>query len=355
MFTIAIRHCARHRAARAAFAAVSACAVLIALILSAAPSLAQDIRFFRIGTGSISGVYFPVGGTLASAISSPPGARSCDSGGSCGVPGLIAVAQATLGSIANVKAIAAGGLESALVQADVGYRAYSGLGEFASPNQLGGLRVIANLYPEALHVVVRRAGPIKSLRDLVGRRVSLDLAGSGTRELALAVLEGFGVDPASLKQVNSQIGPAADRVRRGGIDAFFFVGGFPVSALSRLARETPIRLLAVGGDQAAALRVKRPFLSPARIPAETYSKVGATDTLAVGAQWVVSAGVGDETVYGITRALWHPATRRLLDASVPAARQIRVEHALQGLGLPLHPGAERYYREKGLLKTEARP
>jgi hypothetical protein len=335
---------------RAPFRALFAALAAMAFCVSAAPSSAQEIRFFRIGTGSISGVYFPIGGTIASAISNPPGARNCDLGGSCGVPGLIAVAQATLGSVANVKAIHSGDLESALVQADVAFNAFSGKGTFAGAKRMTGLRAIANLYPEAVHIVVRRESPIKSVRDLKGRRVSLDLDGSGTRALALLVLDGYGVDPRKLKQVNSQIGPASDRISLKNIDAFFFVGGFPVGALSRLARDVPLRLIPVDGKEAAAIRGKESFLTATRIPAKTYTGVGDTATVAVNAQWVVSAKVDDETVYGVTLALWHSATRRLLDGSVRAAQQIRSDRALEGLALPLHPGAARYYLDHGMLK-----
>jgi TRAP transporter TAXI family solute receptor len=328
---------------------VLAFAMLAGLYASFVPAHAQDIRFFRIGTGSISGVYFPVGGLLASAISNPPGSRDCDAGGSCGVPGLIAVAQATLGSIANVNAIRAGRLESALVQADVAHAAYAGMDRFAGAAQVKGLRAIANLYPEAVHIVVRFKSPIKSVGDLVGRRVSLDLAGSGTRAVARSVLKGYGVDPASLKQVNSQIGPAADRIRLKKIDAFFFVGGFPSGSLARLARSTRIRLLPIDGAEAAAIRKVNPFLSMAHIPKNTYRGVMAVKTVAVGALWAVSDTVDADTVYGLTRALWHPSTRRLFDRGVPAARQIRRARALDGLALPLHPGAARYYREKKML------
>lgn len=352
MFATVLKPLAPIRARGAALAAGLFCAILASAPVAAlAQGKSQDIRFFRIGTGSISGVYFPVGSTLASAISSPPGARACEAGGSCGVPGLIAVTQATLGSVANVRAIASGGLESALAQADVAYVAHAGTGEFAGANRIEGLRAIANLYPEALHIVVRRESPIHSVRDLAGRRVSLDLAGSGTRSVAQAVLAGYGIDVKQIKQVNSQVGPAADRIRLRNIDAFFFVGGYPFEALDRLARNTRIRLIPVTGAEADSIHGKDRFLSAATIPAGVYRGVDATATIAVGALWVVSDKVSADTVYGITRALWHPSTRRLLDAGVAAARQIRPEKALDGLALPLHPGAERYYREKGMLKT----
>lgn len=329
--------------------------IAVALGLLAVGSLgarAQEIRFFRIGTGSISGVYFPVGGLIANAISNPPGSRACAAGGSCGVPGLIAVAQATLGSIANVRALGTGKLESALVQADVAHFAQTGTGDFAGEPPIKDLRAIASLYPEIVHIVVRDDSPIKTVGDLAGRRVSLDLSGSGTRAVALAVLDGYGVDPAGLKQVNSQVGPAADRIRLRAIDAFFFVGGYPSSALARLARTMRIRLLSIDGAALERIRTANPYLAVSQLPADTYRRVGAVNTVAVHALWLVSAKVDADTVYGLTRALWHPSTRRLLDHGVSVARQIRPVNALRGITVPLHPGAERYYREKKRLPAK---
>ncbi len=332
--------------------AAALCAALAAAF-AAGPADAQETRFFRIGTGSISGVYFPVGGLLANVISNPQGSRPCEAGGSCGVPGLIAVAQATLGSVANARAVAQGAIESGLVQADIAAFAYRGEGPFASEMPMTGLRAIANLYPEAVHVVVRRDGPIRDVSQLRGQRVSLDLAGSGTRTVALMVLEAHGLAPADLRQVNSQIGPASDRIRSGALDAFFFVGGYPVPMIQRLARDVPIRLLQLDGKAAEDIRARNPFMASVRVPAGIYRDVAAADTLAVGAQWLVSEKVAPEIVYGITRALWHPSTQRLLDQSVPAAAQVRRERALEGLVVPLHPGALRYYREQKIIQEES--
>ena len=119
--------------------------ILLVLCAVGAPLLAQDVRFFRIGTGATSGTYFSIGGLIANVISNPPGSRACDRGGSCGVPGLIAVAQSTQGSVENVKAIIDGQLESALAQADVAYWAYHGTGMFREQGPSRGLRAIAHL------------------------------------------------------------------------------------------------------------------------------------------------------------------------------------------------------------------
>jgi TRAP transporter TAXI family solute receptor len=322
---------------------------LAAAALLSLPVAAQDLKFLRIGTGSISGVYFPVGGLIASAISHPRGESLCGQGGSCGVPGLVAVAQASRGSVANVRQIAAGRIEAALVQADVAYFAVKGMGVFAGGKAVPGLRAVANLYPEAVHVVVRRNSRIYGIGDLKGKRISLDLKGSGTRALANLVLEEYGIDPESLNRLNSQVGPAVDRLQSGRLDAFFFVGGFPAPTITRLSKDVPLRLLPISKEKAASIMKADPFLAVVSIPASVYGRRRATPTLAVGALFTVSDKVSADLVYGITRALWHPTTRSILDQGPLATRQMRLGNALKGVAIPLHKGAARFYREMGLI------
>ena len=223
------------------------------------------------------------------------------------------------------------------------------MGIFSGGKAIPGLRGIANLYPEAVHVVVREDSRIRAIGDLRRKRVSLDLKGSGTRSIANLVLMAHGVDPKSLRRRDSQVGPAVDRLQVGGIDAFFFVGGFPAPSIARLAREVPLRLLPITGEQAAAIRKTNPFLAVVTIPPSVYGRMAATTTLAVGALWTISDKVSADLVYGITRALWHPTSRLILDQGPPATRQMRLKNALKGVAIPLHEGARRFYREKGLM------
>lgn len=326
---------------------LAAAAVVVAAVHG--PAKSQDIKFFRIGTGSISGVYFPVGGLIASALSHPPGESLCGQGGSCGVPGLVAVAQASRGSVSNIQHLHAGRIESALVQADVAYLAANGKGSFAGNKAVPELKAIANLYVEALHIVVRRDSPIRSLNGLRGRRVSLDLKGSGTRSIAREVLKRYGLKTKALRYRNSQVGPAVDRLKSGTIDAFFFVGGYPAPSIAMLSGEVPLRLLPIAGGKAEEIAKTHPFLTPVTIPASAYDGETATPTLGVGALFVVSETVSEDLVYGVTRALWHPTTRAILDQGPAATGQMRIGNALKGLTIPLHKGAARYYREFGIL------
>ena len=313
----------------------------------------QQLRFFRIGTASTAGTYYPIGGIIANAISNPPGSRSCDTGGSCGVPGMIAVVQSTEGSVANVEAIHQGSLDSGFAQADVAFWAYKGQGLFADRGAMPGLRAVANLYPEALHLVVRRDAGVLDVADLADKRISLDRQGSGTRVDAELILDAYGLSPDDLAQASSlPAGQAADAVRRGELDGFFFVAGTPANAVATLAKEVGIMLLPIEGEPAERLRQNYPFFAAHGIPAGTYQNVPQTQTLAVGAQWLVSAAADEDTIYEITEALWHPSTRRLLDNGHPKGSRIRLETALDGLGVPLHSGARKYYLEHDLIPTE---
>lgn len=334
---------------RCALAALLLLPLLALLALAATQVVAQDIRFFRIGTGSTAGTYFPVAGLIASAISSPPGSRDCERGGSCGVPGLVAVAQSTRGSVDNVQQIQEGRIESGFSQSDVAYWGYNGEELFQDGGPLSSLRVIANLYPETIHLVVRRDSGIETVSDIKGKKISLDRPGSGTRVDGLLVLEAFSIDPKDLEVFSLAPGAAVDALREGEIDGWFFVAGTPASAVLELTEAALVRLVPVTGPEVDALLAHRPFFARQTLPLDVYPGVPATETISVGAQWIVSSEVPEEEVYQITRALWHPNTRELLDKGHPRGGGIVLEKALDGLGIPLHPGAARYYRESGLL------
>jgi uncharacterized protein len=329
----------------------------------------EALNFFRIGTAATTGTYFQIGGVLAGAISKPPGARDCERGGSCGVPGLVAVAQASQGSFQNALALGAGQLESALIQSDVAYWTHTGAavtpkrcrqanGETAKPSgpallksrgPIKTLRAIAGLFPEDVHVVVRADGPIRSLRDLKGRPVALGEPESGTLADARLVLEATGLSECEVKAQYLRLSEAADALVEGRIDAFFMVGGYPVPAITDIATTMPMRLLPIPRETTERLLQKFPFFSLDVIPAGSYPGLDTeTPTLSTTALWATRAEIDSDLVYAITKSLWSEATRRLLDATHPAGRRIRLATALDGLTIPLHPGAARYYREVGM-------
>jgi len=315
-----------------------------------ATASAQDLQFFTIGTGGTAYTYYPVGGVIANAISNPPGSRPCDSGGSCGVPGLIASAVSSRGSVDNINAIVSGLRNSGFAQSDVAYWAYTGTGTREGKPPATDLRAIAALFPEHIHLVALKDSGINSVADLKGKRVSLDEPGSGTYVDANLILEANGLSSDDVQAEALKGGAASEALRNGKIDAFFVVAGYPTGSLVELASAVPIKLVPIDGAGAQALTSKYGFFAASDIPAGTYAGVDSVTTVAVGAQWLTSAKESDDLIYAITKALWNDKTRKLLDVGHAKGKSITLESALDGIGIPLHPGAERFYREVGLIK-----
>ncbi len=253
---------------------------LAAIVLAGAlPLAAQAQQFFRIGTGGTAGTYYPVGGMIANIVSQPGK--------------IVSTAQASNGSLANVTGIAGGALESGFSQADVATWAQKGTGIFEGKPSVAGLRLIANLYPESLHVVVKKDSGIRSIAELKGKRVALDEPGSGTLVNARAVLAAYGLKESDIRPEYIKPGPAGDKLKDGSLDAFFFTGGAPAGAIAELASAgAGIAILPIDGPQAETLKRQSGFFADDVIPADTY----------------------------------------------------------KGVGIPFHPGAEKFYKEAGLLK-----
>ena len=324
--------------------------LIVGLICSLGVAGAQEMQFFRIGTGGTGGTYYPIGGLIAHCISNPPGSRPCEKGGSCGVPGLVAIAQSANGSVANINAIKSGVLESGFSQSDVAYWAYTGTGIYEGKGKVEVLRALANLYPETIHLVARKGAGIKSVKDLKGKRVSLDEPGSGTLVDARIILEAYGltekdIDPEYIKPT-----PAIDKIKDNQLDAFFIVAGYPTGSVVELTSSVGADLVPIDGPEAEALIKKYGFFAKDTIPEGTYEGTQKTESISVGAQWVVSANVNADLVYQITKAVWNENSRKLLDKGHAKGKSITVESALDGIGIPLHPGAERYYKEIGMIK-----
>jgi TRAP transporter TAXI family solute receptor len=316
------------------------------------PLAAQEMKFFRIGTGGTAGTYFPIGGLVANAVSAPPGSRACEAGGACGVPGLVAIAIAANGAIANVNDIQAGRLEAGFTQSDVAYWGFTGTGVFEGRDKAPNLRGIANLYPETVHLVVRKGSGIAKVADLKGKRVSLDEPGSGTLADARLILNAFGLSEQDVKPEYLKPDMAGKKLSSGELDAFFFVGGAPVGAISELANLTPIDLVPITGAQAEKALTRYSFFAWDRIPAGTYKDVGEVPTISVSAILVTSIKQSEDLIYGVTKALWNSNSRKLLDSGHAKGKLIVQKNAAKGLGIPLHPGAARYYREAGLLAAD---
>lgn len=327
-------------------------AALAATLIAGAAS-AQEMKFFRIGTGGAGGTYFPIGGIIANAISNPPGSRACEDGGNCGVPGLVAMAQSTNASAHNVNAIQAGQMEAGLSGAATLHFAYKGIEAFDG-NQKPDLRVIANLFPEDLHLVLPKGATLNGLADLKGKRVGIAQAGSGTQIAVELILAKFGVNRDNIEEAELNNSQSAERLADGQLDAYFYAAGTPVAAMIQLDNTKGMELYSFTDEEVKLANEAVPYYISSIIPAGTYPGVTYdVKTVAVSGIFVTNANQDEELIYEITKAMWSPTARKLLDNGHAKGKVITAETALDGIdgiGVPLHPGAERFYREAGLLK-----
>ena len=342
-----------------------ALAVLAAGLLGARRAgAAGEPHYLRLATGSLTGTYYPIGELLGQLVSTPPGARVCDPDGVCGVPDLIVIVQTSKGSVENVAAIQSGAAESGFAQSDVAHAAFNGQGPFAGQPPLTRLRALASLYLESAHLVARRDSGIGSVADLRGRRVSVDVEGSGTLVEARLILDAFGLGGSDLgsdtlgadgpkagaiEPVFASPGRALDLMAAGELDALFLVAGAPAAAVGELLGEQAATLVPIIGPEVDTLLRAHRFLVPDTIPAGTYpGQTEAVATLGVAALWLVAADLDADLVHAITAALWQPAARARLVTGHPKGEAIQLQHALRGVALPVHPGAARFYQEHGI-------
>lgn len=328
-------------------------AATIAATLAGVPvANAQDMKFFRIGTGSAGGTYFPIGGIIANAISNPPGSRACDEGGNCGVEGLVAIAQSTNASAHNVTAIQEGQMEAGLSGAATLYFAYHGTEKFDGAAK-EDLRIIANLFPEDLHLVLPKGGKLDGLTDLKGKRVGIAQAGSGTQIAVELILKAHGITRDDIEEAELNNSQSAERLADGQLDAYFYAAGTPVSAMIQLDSTKGMELYSFTDEEVKAANTAVPYYVPSTIASGVYEGVQYdVNTVAVNGILVTSAKQDEELIYGITKALWSDTARKLLDNGHAKGKVITPDTALDGisgLDVPLHPGAERYYKEAGLM------
>ncbi len=306
---------------------------------------AQVVRQFTIATGDLAGTYYPLGGVLANVLTAPPGGEPCRPGELCGVPGLVAVAQTSEGSIANLEALAAGAVDSAFAQADVARAAYTGRDVFAAA-PVRSVRALASLYREVVHLVLRRGvAPARA-------RIAVGAPRSGTRLSAPVVLPAFGVDPRRVEMVGLNPSDALAAVDASELDGFLTIAGPPTTAVREATARGDMRLVPVVADAARRVLAAQPHWRLTVVPAGLYEGVSPTPSLAVPALWVVRDDLEDALVGQLLAALWSAAARDVLAAGHPAGRRIALATALEGVSVPLHPAAAAYYRGAGLL---ARP
>lgn len=303
--------------------------VLISLLLSGAVS-AQETTFLSIATGGTSGTYYPVGGAIAKVLNE-------------NVDGMNASAQSTGASVTNTRLIYNQSVELAILQNDIASYAVNGENQFAD-NQVENMQGITALYPEVIQIIVRDDADIENIKDLKGKKVAVGAPGSGAEANAKQILEFFGLTYEDIDEDYLSFSEAASRLKDRQIDAAFLTAGIPTAAVMDVASTQDISLLHFSDEELKSLNSQYPYLTGVTVPAGTYTGVeNDTQTVALKALLVADSNLSEEVVYNITKAIFE--NRDTLIAAHDRAKDIKLETALDGMTVELHPGAQKYYDE----------
>ena len=296
------------------------------------------LTFITIGTGGITGVYYPTGGAISNIINKKRKAY-----------GIRCTVESTSGSVFNVNAVMAGDLEFGIVQSDRQYQACNGLAEWKDTGPQKDLKAVFSIHPESVTLVAADDAGIKSIRDLKGKRVNIGNPGSGQRQNSIDALSAAGIDyKKDLTAEGVKAAEAPSLLQDGRIDAFFYTVGHPSGAIKEAtAGKRKVRIVPITTIDRLLSRYS--YYATATIPIKFYP--GATNsedirTFGVKATFVTSSRVPDDVVYAITKEVFDNFEE--FKKLHPAYQVLTKENMLQGLSAPIHPGAMRYYREAGL-------
>lgn len=329
------------------------CVSVIILAASATTAGARELQFFKIASGAVGGTYYPIAGMISQIISNPPGSKSCESGGNCGVPGLAATATASGGSVANVEILRAKQAPSAIAQSDVAYWAQTGTGPFRTRPPISDICAITALYPEEVHLVAAKNTNIDAVYALKGHKVALGKADSGALLGAQLIVRAFGLSEGrDFAPAFVDYQQAADMVKKGTIDAFVTVSGHPNKSIAEMIQTVGARLVPIDGSGRDKLVSSTTFYTSAEIPSGSYpGQNGGVQTVAVPALWLARTDLDQDLLYRITKAFWsNPKARGILESGHPKGEAITQDTALAGVSVPLCDGAAKFYKESGLLK-----
>jgi len=291
-----------------------------------------ETRFITIATGGTGGPMNIIGVNIAELLNA-------------NVRYIQAAATVTTASVVNMQLLQQKEADIAFAMNDVVFYAYSGT-EMFQAGKLDNLAGLAALYPNFVQVFVRADSPIQSIADLRGRRVGVGAAGSGSEVSARQILNAHGITYNDIRPDFLSFAEAAEGIRNGTVDAAFLTSGLPNSSLMELATTVAIRLLPIEAGVVTALAKDYPFYFPIDIPAGTYrGQDSPVATAAVTAILVVRKDLPEDLVFNMTRAIFD--NLETLQRSHASAAHISLDRVRDGMPIPLHPGAERYFRQKG--------
>ncbi|WP_252502471.1 TAXI family TRAP transporter solute-binding subunit [Sporosarcina sp. Marseille-Q4943] len=287
----------------------------------------EDYDFLSILTGGTQGTYYALGGALADTISQETGIKT--------------TAEVSQASAANMTALKDGGAEIAFVQTDIAY--YASKGEMMFDGEvIDNVSAIGALYPETVQLVTLEKSGIKSFEDLKGKKVSVGAPGSGTYANAEQLLEIHGLSMSDIQPQNLDFGESQESLQAGQIDAAFITAGTPTAAVEGLNASAQVYIVPVSDEKADELISKYQYYAKEVIPAGTYGLAKDTPTVSVGAMLIIQNDVPEDLAYEITKAIYDNASK----LTHPKGALIKAETGLDGIGIPVHPGAQKYFDEK---------
>ena len=288
-----------------------------------------------LATGGTSGTYYPFGGSMAQIFNSK-------------IQNMNVTAQATGASVENLKLISQKEAELAIVQNDMTDYAYNGTESFKD-SKVENVRVIANLYPEVIQIVSSADSGIKTLTDIKGKKFSVGAPGSGVEANARQLLDVMGMTYNDFSANYLSFAESADSLKDNHIDGFLFVSGVPNAAIQDTATTSSLNFVSIPDDVIKKLIDKYPFFTEIVIPAGTYKgQTADVKTVAMKATLVAGAEVPEKVIYDLTKALFENQPE-LASAHAKGA-ELSLESAVNGVSVPFHPGAEKYYKEVGAIK-----
>ncbi|MDC7222845.1 MAG: TAXI family TRAP transporter solute-binding subunit [Spirochaetales bacterium] len=294
--------------------------------------------FVTIGTGGVTGVYYPTGGAISKMVN-----KNFDE------YGIKATVESTGGSVFNVNAIMAGDLEFGIVQSDRQFQAYNGTADWSDAGAQDKLRAVFSIHPESVTLLAADDSDIETFEDLKGKVVNIGNPGSGQRGNATDALEAYGIDPDSdISAEGLKAAEAAKMLQDGRIDAYFYTVGHPNGSFKE-ATSGARKAHFVAIDKIDSLLEKYSYYAPSYVPVSEYPNASNTENVAtfgVKATLCTSADVSDEVVYAITKEVFENLDE--FKTLHPAFAVLTKESMLEGLSAPLHPGALKYYEEVGL-------
>lgn len=299
--------------------------MLTLLVLSACGK--KDVEYLSILTGGTQGTYYALGGAMAENISEDTGIKT--------------TAEVSQASAANMTALKDGNAELAFVQTDIAY--YASKGEMMFDGEvIDTVSAIGFLYPETVQLVTTDKSGIKSFADLKGKKVSVGAPGSGTYANAEQLLEIHGLSMDDIQAQDLDFGESTESLQAGQIDAAFITGGTPTAAVEALNATNQVLIVPVEDAKADELIAKYQYYAKEVIPAGTYGIANDTPTVSVGAMLVIQNDIPEDVAYKITKSIYDNASK----LTHPKAALIKAETGLDGVGIPVHPGAQKYFDEQ---------